>query len=40
MKRRSNNKNGITKAGDFSQEKLENSENINEKGKRSHEKAV
>ena len=40
MKRRSNNQNGITKAGDFSQEKLENSENINEKDKRSHKKAV
>ena len=40
MKRRSNNQNGITKAGDFSQEKLENSKNINEKDKKSHKKAV
>ena len=43
IKRRSNNENGIMKAGDFSQEiteKLGNSENINGKCKRSHEKAV
>ena len=43
MKEKSNNKDGITKTADFSQGttiQLGNSKNINEKGKRSHGKAV
>ena len=43
MEEKPNNKDGLTKTGDFPQEttmQLGNSKNINGKDKRSHEKAV
>ena len=43
MKRESNSKNGITKAGRFSWEtekKLKNSKEVNENGKKSHEETI